>query len=269
LSTASGLLLVISSSVAHDLPLVPCPLYDYDIWKLVATSGGSDVRYFVWSGGSRFRENGAGEERPFEQWTAGQEGVYFFETRDRMPPEDTDGDGLFDNLTPEIIVSSSGWHFRGLIFLNASSFRIDHSATVTAALSPPGEPFQDADRDGMYDAGEAWINLDYHISAGSINEGITADAEVGGSPVRDSRGPALSGVPVSFEGILFTTGSFEATGNATYYGSVIASQGVTQADPGGMQPTPHIYWDESIKTGWPPSGWALPRTVITRWRTQR
>jgi hypothetical protein len=256
------------SNLAHSLPLVPCPVYDYDIWKLVAISGERDVRYFVWSGGSRFRENGAGEERTFQEWTAGEEGVYFFETMDRLLPHDTDGDGLFDNLTPAITVSGD-WHFRGLIYLNSFNFSIDHTPATLAVLNAPGEPFQDADQDGIYDAGEAWINLAYPTTAGTIDNSIEADADSSGSPVRDPRGPDITGVPVSFEGILFTNGFFEATGNATYYGTVIARQGVTQADPGGAQPTPHIYWDESIKNGWPPPGWALPRTVITSWRTQR
>jgi len=258
------------SNLAHRLPLLPCPLFDYDVWKLVAISGESDVRYFVWSGGTRFRENGKEPERTFQEWTAGEEGIYFFETTDRLQPTDNDGDGLFDNLTPEIIVSSGGWHFRGLVYLNSSSFRVDHTPTATATLNPPGEPFQDADQDGLYDAGEAWINLVYPTTAGALDDPVRAIADhPPGSAIRNERGPAITGVPVSFEGILYTNGFFEAIGNATYYGTVIARQGVTQADPGGAQPTPHIYWDESIKSGWPPPGWALPRTVITSWRTQR
>jgi hypothetical protein len=249
---------------------VPCPLFDYDVWKLVALSGGSDVRYFVWSGGTMFRENGRGEERTFQDWTAGEEGVYFFDTADSRPPEDGNGDGLFDNLTPAIVVGTSGWHFRGLLYLNASSFRIDHTPTVTAVLNPPGEPFQDADQDERYSAGEAWINIVYNTTAGSIGDPVRAVADYPpGSAVRDERGADIVGVPVSYEGILFTNGSFEAIGNATYYGSVIARLGVTQSDPSGTQPTPHLYWDGSLKSDWPPAGWALPRTVVTRWRTQR
>jgi hypothetical protein len=259
------------SNIIHGLPLVSCPTYDYDVWKLVAISGESDVRYFVWSGGNMFMENGAGPARSFQDWTAGEEGVYFFETVDRQPPTDADGDGTLDNLTPAVTVTAAGWHFRGLIYLNASDFRLNHAPTAHAGavVSPPGEPFQDADQDGIYDPGERWINLSYPTTAGSVSSPIAAFADAGGSPVRDSRGPDIAGVPLSFEGIIYTSGRFEATGEGAVYGSVIARQGVVQADASGAQPTPQIYWNQSISGDFPPSGWRLPRTVVTRWRTQR
>jgi len=64
-------------------------------------------------------------------------------------------------------------------------------------------------------------------------------------------------------GILYNTGSFNMTGNARYYGSVLTRTGMTGTDAG----TPEIWWDESIKTNWPPAGWELPRVVITKWET--
>jgi hypothetical protein len=259
------------SHIIHGLPLVGCPSFDYDVWKLVAISGESDVRYFVWSGGDTFRENGAGPVRSFQDWTAGEEGVYFFETTDRQPPTDADGDGTMDNLTPSITVTAAGWHFRGLVYLNSTDFRLNHAPThhAGAIVSPPGEPFQDADQDGIYDPGERWINLSYPTTAGSVDDEIDAFADAGGSPVRDSRGPDIPGVPLSLEGIIYTSGRFEATGQGTVYGSVIAQQGVVQADSSGSAPTPHIYWNESISGDFPPAGWRLPRSVVTRWRTQR
>ncbi len=259
------------SNIIHGLPLVSCPTFDYDVWKLVAISGESDVRYFVWSGGDTFRENGAGPARSFQDWTAGEEGLYFFETIDRRPPTDADGDGTPENLTPAVTVTVAGWHFRGLVYLNASDFKLDHAPThhAGAVVSAPGEPFQDADQDGIYDPGERWINLSYPSAPGSVNSSIEAFADTGGSPVRDPRGPDIAGVPLSFEGIIYTSGRFEATGDGTVYGSVIAGQGVVQADASGAAPTPHIYWNQSIAGDFPPSGWRLPRTVITSWRTQR
>jgi hypothetical protein len=259
------------SNIIHGLPLVSCPGFDYDIWKLTAISGESDVRYFVWSGADTFRENGAGPARSFQHWTAGEEGVYFFDTTNRQPPIDADGDGFLDNLTPAVTVTAGGWYFRGLIYLNAVEFKLDHSpaAQAGAVVSPPGEPFQDADQDGVYDSGEAWINLAYPTTSGTINAQIEAVADTSGSPVRESRGPEIADVPLSLEGIVYTNGRFEATGEGTVYGSVIARQGVAQEDASGTQPTPHIYWNESIAGDFPPPGWRLPRTVVTAWRTQR
>ena len=86
--------------------------------------------------------------------------------------------------------------------------------------------------------------------------------------MRNDRGPAIS-APVSLEGILFTSGTFEAVGNGVIYGSVIAREGVTQQVDNGSQPTPDLYWDASIADAWPPDGWDLPRVVVTGWRTVR
>jgi hypothetical protein len=73
---------------------------------------------------------------------------------------------------------------------------------------------------------------------------------------------------VSFEGIFYNTGYFEATGTGTFYGSVTALQGVTQTPADGSQDTPTLIWDESIAGDrWPPDGWNLPRVVITEWDT--
>jgi len=255
------------SGVAQNVPLVTCPSYDYAVWKLIAGSGESDVRYFVWSGGASFRENGTGPALDFETITNGQEGIYFFETRDNLPPADVTGNGRLDNLTPQIVVNRAGWRFRGFLFVNATEFRIDSVPAATTEFRAPGEPFQDADQDGAYDAGEAYINLDYAATLDGASVADRADA-YGGAVMRNERGPAIVG-PVSLEGILYTSGSFEATGNGVFYGSVIALGGVTQGVQDGSQPTPKLYWDASIADSWPPDGWKLPRTVVTGWRTLR
>jgi hypothetical protein len=251
------------SGLAQHVPLVVCPEYDYEIWKQVATSGESDVRYFVWAGGESFRENGTGSPVSFEMLTNGKEGVFFFDTRDAQRPADLDGDGFYDNLTPQIIVNTAGWHFRGMIYLNAERFGLDTTPSVTAAMSPPGEPFQDADQDGAYDAGESWVNLVYGVPC-TVNKTDT----LGGSVMRNDRGQPIDEL-VSFEGILFTNGSFEATGEGTIYGSVIAWEGVVQEIDDGSLPTPQLYWNASILKDFPPAGWDLPRSVVTGWRARR
>lgn len=255
------------SGVVQDVPLVGCPALDYAVWKLIATSGEADVRYFVWSGGSSFRENGTGPELPFETITNGQEGIFFFDTRDRLAPADPTGNGQLDNLTPQVAVTSAGWHFRGLIYLNATRFRINSVPTTQAVLHAPGEPFQDRDQDGRYDAGEPHINLDYPSTPGGSFVVDGTDG-FGGGVMRNERGPALT-APVSMEGILYTSGEFEAEGNGVFYGSVIAREGVIQQVDNGSQPTPEFYWDAAIGDSWPPEGWNLPRVVVTGWRATR
>ena len=80
----------------------------------------------------------------------------------------------------------------------------------------------------------------------------------------NSRGPDMAGT-ASVWGIFYTNGYWDATGNATYYGSVISYQGISESSPTGG--TPDIYWDQSIRDNWPPPGWDLPRVIITRWET--
>lgn len=255
------------SGIAQGVPFVTCPDYDYRLWKLIATSGESDVRYFVWAGADDFRENGTGPVLDFQAATHGQEGLFFFDTRDSLPPVDLDGDGRLDNLTPGITVDTDGWHFRGVIYLNADRFRMDSVPAVSAALRAPGEPFQDVEQDAVYEEGDPYVNLHYPttLGAGFVIDGTDA---FGGGVMRNDRGPAID-APVSLEGILYVSGEFEATGTGVVYGSVIALGGVVQEIEDGSQPTPELYWDASIVDSWPPEGWDLPRSVITGWRTLR
>ena len=52
------------SNKFQNYPNVPCPDYDYDTWKSIAKSGGSDVHYFAWAGsGSSFRKTASGRLR--------------------------------------------------------------------------------------------------------------------------------------------------------------------------------------------------------------
>ena len=255
------------SGLAQTVPLAGFPLFDYEVWKLIASSGESDVRYFIWAGGDTFRENGTGAAASVEALTHNQEGVFFFETRDRRPPADDDGDGDLDNLTPAVTVDLAGWHFRGVIVIHAESFRLDSVPAVNATLRAPGEPFQDADQNGRHDPGERWVNLSY---PGTVGGSFTVSAAntYGGGVVRNAAGPALT-APVSLDGVLYTSGRFDVTGQGTVYGTVIARGGVFQTIDDGSQPTPGLYWNEALRTGFPPPGWDLPRTAITAWTTRR
>jgi len=256
------------SNMIQDLPLVGCPLYDYATWKRIANTGGADVFYYAWAGGTTFKENGTGTAREFRDITNGAEGLFFFDTRDGLPPDDPDGDGVFNNLTPPIKIDGVAWDFRGFLYLNAESFQLDQVTGTATALHPPGELFLDADGNDVYDLGESWINLAYPATLASPVV-LDASDSYGGLVMRNDRGPEIAGVPIAFHGILFTNGFFEATGTGTFYGSVVARQGVTQAANDGSLPTPEIYWDASITGEWPPAGWNVPRVVGTAWITER
>jgi hypothetical protein len=254
------------SNLIQDQALVVCPQYDYDVWKGIAQSGARDVHYYTWESADQFSENGTVPAESFYDITNGKEGVYFFDTRTHVAPSDTDGDGLFDdNLTPPITLSGN-WTFRGFIFLNAISIQANGLAGQPTVVRPPGEPFLDLDLDGAYDAGERYINLEYPTLASEVDGDVFTDTTNGGA-VRDARGAPISDVPISFQGIFYNTGYFEATGTGAFYGSVIALLGVTQSPADGSVDTPTIIWDQSIEDDWPPIGWDLPRVVITEWDT--
>jgi hypothetical protein len=254
------------ANLFHRLPPAPCAPLDYTLWKTIATSGGRDVRYFAWAGGTRFREDGIGPAREFRDLTDGREGLLFFDTADGTAPADVDGDGLWDNLTPAIHITGGTWGVRGLLILNAASFRVD-AAGRPAQVRAPGEPFQDGDADGRHDPGETWVNLAYPTIHGGpfVVDGGDVRRDDGtrlGPPVRNRRGPAAP-VSVALWGMLWTHGRFESRGNATYYGRVVAGSGVV--DPGSPVTTPTILWDADLAGDWPPPGWSLPRVVFGAW----
>jgi len=222
----------------------------------------------VWASGTTFRENGVGNAREFRDITdsaTGVAGLYFFDTTDRNPPVDTNGDGQYDNLTPAIQLSGGTYQARGMVYLNAASFRTTGLHGRSASLAAPGEPFQDKNKNGRFDAGEGWVNIDYPTTLGGNFRAKTNDArqDSGNSPIpmRNKRGPAIT-ADTALWGIFYTNGTWEAQGNAPYYGAVIAKGGVDMSAG-----TADIYWDESIKYSWPPPGWTLPRVMITRWET--
>ena len=190
--------------------------------------------------------------------------MYFFDTADRLPPRDSNGDGIYDNLTPTITVSVGPWSFQGVLYLNADRFEITNHEGPPTTFFPPGEPFMDLNLNGLWDTGEPWLNLDYGPPVR-----VDSSDTWGGSVMRNDRGPGTISDLTMMRGILYTNGFFEATGSGTIYGSVVARQGVVQAIDDGSAPTPSFYWDDSIVSGFPPAGWTLPRTTITGWMTDR
>ncbi len=253
------------SNVFQNQPMVTCPDFDYEMWKSIVTSGGSDMHYMVWDNGTSFKEDGIGTAQTFQSITDNNEGLWFFDTVDGLPPHDDDGNGTPDNLTPAIQIFNGTWGTRGFIYLNALSFQTKGAAGRAVTFNAPGEPYDDADVSGTYDVGEQYINLTYPTVMGNPFIIDTADTYGGaGVPMRNDRGPDIAGT-ASLWGIMYNSGHFEATGNATYYGSIVAKSGVGLLSMAAGTPT--LYWDESIVKNWPPPGWDLPRVVITKWET--
>ncbi len=244
-----------------------CDGPDYELWKAVATSGERRVRYYVWEAADRFRENGSGPARSFREITDGEEGLFFFDTTNGRAPEDTDGDGVADNLTPAIDVEGGRFGLRGFVFLNASVLRLRDLAGRPVRIRAPGEPFRDGNGDGRRGPGEAWVNLAYPRDlAGPLVvdalDNLQDDGRFAGDPVRNSHGPAFDG-DAAVAGILVTAGGFEARGGVRVYGAVVA--GSVAGDGAAAGDAPSFLWDASILRGWPPAGWDVPRTMTISW----
>ena len=98
------------------------------------------------------------------------------------------------------------------------------------------------------------------------SDDLQHDGTTGGLAVRNERGPVITDDALVW-GVFYTSGFYDATGNGIFYGSMIAKQGIGAVSP--TAGTPDHYWDQSLRTSWPPVNWTLPRTVITRWETDR
>lgn len=259
------------SNIFQNLSPVGCPDFDYDTWRTIAQSGGSDVHYYTWVTGDQFSENGSGPATPFVDITALKTGLYFFDTIDQSRPLDTNGDGIFENLTPEIDVQGGQWGgMKGMLYLNTDTFMVNgtNSQGMNAKFTLPGEPYRDSNSNGKYDPGEPWVNLNYNSLTGltSTIRGAALDRypDTNASatlPSYNREGPQLIDKAL-FWGVMYNSGQYDSQGTPRYLGSVLT--GSRQTKSGG---TVDIYWDPTILTRWPPPDWDLPRVVITRWET--
>jgi hypothetical protein len=256
------------SNYFQQVPGVGCPQLSYDTWKKLASSGGRNLHYYVWVKQDKFSENGTGPARTFQEITNGQTGVFFFDTLDRLPPRDDDGDGEFDNLTPGIAMWGGDWGVRGVVYLNAEFFRVDGSHGIDVPFEPPAEPFQDVNENGYRDSTEIWVNLSYPTSLTDYDGEYRVDSmdNYGGKIKRNHRGPAMT-ERANLWGVLYTNGYVSSSGASAYYGSVIAYQGLDEIYTCSSDPKPHFVWDQTLRETWPPTDWNMPRVVVSRWDT--
>jgi hypothetical protein len=262
----------------QDYPYVPCPDFNYETWKAIAKSGGSDVHYYAWAGGTRFSENGTGPAREFKNITdspTGESGLFFFDTRDGLAPHDFDASNVAANLTPEIRITDPNYGTRGFLYVNTTKWGVNGAPGRSATFTLPGEPFRDVNENGVKDPTEDWINLRYGAGAISdinsviyVDDNDTYDATIPppATPVKvwNPLGPSVPHNAIVW-GILYLSGQFEADGTPYYDGSVITFAGT---ETGAKTPgTASLYWDPMLKENWPPPNWDLPRVIITGWQT--
>ena len=247
---------------------VGCPKFDYATWKQVAQNGGKNVLYLAYDAGSgTFTLDGLGDPKSFRTWTEGETGLFFFDTVDGQVPA---ADG--SNLTPAVGINGGAWNSKGFIYLNAANLTTTGAGTPPNEwIFPPGEPFVDLDADGVHDAGEPHVNLEYDDDVFTVDNTatgtVTADTDGNGTDEtyttttnHDVLGLPFE-TPINLYGVMYTSGQFDAEGNFAYYGSVVSQKAI-----GPSAGTPDFYFDPRLLTGnWPPPGIDLPRVIISRW----
>jgi hypothetical protein len=268
--------------------IISCPTFDYNLWKSIAQSGNKGHHYYKWVANDTFSLDGTGPTVSFISATSARTGVFFFDTTDATPPRglytDPIGTGAgTTNLTPGFSISSaSSWGgVFGFVYLNAKTWGTTGAGSSGSArtIFPPGEPSD----------GSGFVNLQYPtgfstnyvIRQGTVAAASFVDPQTGirhcvdaSSCTSGGMTPAVSpvldnaGLPfqanVVLDGVFYTSGTYTAEGNANYFGSLVAQQGVL--DGAG---TPAFWFDESlIKGNWPRKGMNLPRVVISVWQTE-
>jgi len=261
--------------------VVNCPTFDYSLWKSVAQSGMKSHYYYAPVGtGATFRLDGnpSATAVSFQTATTGRSGIFFFDTKDQLQPNGLPIANPGSNLTDDVDVNGAGWGTQGFIYLNAKNFGTTGGTGVTRTVFPPGEPsdgsgfvnfvypttlgggFAIRQTASSFQTFQDPVTGDWHCTDASIC--TSASRLDAGVPVKDNYGLPFQ-ASIAVDGVMFTSGHFTAQGNAIYFGSVVAEQGV---DHGGG--TPGFYFDESlIKGNWPRKGMNLPRVVVSSWQT--
>ncbi len=247
---------------------IPCPDLDYSFWKQLAMAGTHNAQYYRYASGGNFqlRGNPAAPLVTVESATSGRTGFFFFDTADGQPPTDVDGDGVFDNLT-EDVVFTAGWNSGGFIYANARSLS---SAGLgyfppTRSMYAPGEPWIESNGIEGWQTGETVLQLIYPTGDPTALPHPTFTKVSTSTTVRAHRGPALN-ARVHMAGVLYNSGYWNVKGNGQFFGSIITKQGVIEAG-GGPAATPDIWFDVCLKEGcWPPPYLELPRVVPTSWQ---
>jgi hypothetical protein len=134
----------------------------------------------------------------------------------------------------------------------------------------PGEPFVDANGNGRYDPEEYFLDLTYPNAADSAQYRKNGMRREQGTTFKRKVPAASASVGGRYEtgvnvyGVLYTNGTYDATGNFVHYGAVVTKGGMA-----GSAGTPEIYFDERLVSGgWPPPEIQIPRTMISAWETE-
>ena len=68
-----------------------------------------------------------------------------------------------------------------------------------------------------------------------------------------------------FSGVFYNSGKYDSSGDGTFYGSMLAYQGIDEYV--SSTTSPEHYWNEDLREAWPPAKLRIPRVTVTRWAT--
>lgn len=219
-----------------------CSPVDYLSWKSLSQSALRGTAYYEWVAADRYRDS-SGVVRSVQQILEqdAREGLLrFFDTMDRLPPTDSNGDGRFDNLTPEVSLSGT-IALRGLLLMNSQHLKLrDLDDSLTVALQVPREP--------AVSDGSAWIDLQLQPDRQFYPGGPTEHA---GDAVRIDSQAAM-------EGTLIQAGDLSVLGRGTVVGRIRARNITMEVDPEYSR----IYPIPALKDRGVALEWQLPSFVI-------
>jgi len=244
---------------------IPCPDLDYNFWRQIAISGIKNAYYYQYVGGGNFSLNGTGAAVDVMTATSGKTGLFFFDTSNAQPPTDSDNDGIFENLTPAVTLTS-GWNSAGFIFLNTQSLSSSGlgGSPPNRTMYAPGEPYIESNGVDGWQTSETVLKLTYPTTDPTTYPTFTKTGT--STTARVARGPNVTG-GVHMAGVIYNSGYWNAHGNGKFFGAIITKQGIIDAG-GGPSGTPDIWFDTCLKDKcWPPPSLKLPRVVPTSWES--
>lgn len=119
------------------------PIFNYDYWKAAAIAGNGqgEVHYLQWVSADTYTDGQS--TKTFRNWVASatsNPGFYFFETQNRLNPQNGGG-GI---LAPDVTVNggSVAAYMSSFVYLNAN-FATQGLGGITGHFNQPGEPYLD------------------------------------------------------------------------------------------------------------------------------
>jgi hypothetical protein len=248
---------------------IPCPDLDYAFWRQVAISGIKNAYYYKYVSGGNFRLNGdpSAPLVNINDATSGKTGLFFFDTANGLPPTDSNADGIYENLTADVTLSS-GWNCGGFIFMNAATLSSSGlgNSPPSRTMYAPGEPWIESNGTDGWQTGETVLHLTYPTTDPTGSPKPTFTKVNTTTTARTSKGPNVN-AGVHMAGVIYNSGYWNAHGNGKFFGSIVTKQGIIESGS-GPSGTPDIWFDVCLKDKcWPPPSLKLPRVVPTSWES--